>query len=326
MLLSRSAGAALGLLLVLLVGPLLGLGGTADAGDCRREALAQLRASSPNGFTTYERISDPGFFEGWIDCGDAQFDLSTAVHESTHFITSETDAFPLVGGGAIARPHDVSTFFPPSRIANRFETDSFTSIYLKRGKASSADDFLYLLDEFNAYTHDLATAVDLRHLTSPDQAVDHRDGLAAMMAFVEVYAETARSSETDTWRALRQPPAASTVAALWTRAEQVMASSCGIPNFGTSDRVYLRRVCAAGQTSAVAEILGRPPACPSACLDPAADPTAEVAAEPAADFEPDGIELATTAPAEPRRPGMARRPRHPFAGNVGPRRHPLDGD
>ena len=37
-------------------------------------------------------------------CDDAQFDLSTAVHESTHFISSEIDAFPLVGGGAVERP------------------------------------------------------------------------------------------------------------------------------------------------------------------------------------------------------------------------------
>ena len=141
-------------------------------------ALDRLRASSPGGFSIYEQTGESAFLVGWIDCADAQFDLSTAVHESAHFIASETDMFPLVGGGAIERPHEVSAFYPPAAIADRFKHDDFAAIYLRGGKASSSGDFLYLLDELNAYSHDLATAVDLRALTAPDEAVDHRDGCA----------------------------------------------------------------------------------------------------------------------------------------------------
>ena len=119
-------------------------------------------------------------------------------------MTGETDAFPLVGGGAVERPHEVSGFMPPWRIAAQFGSDSYTSTYLKRGKASSADDLLYLLDELNAYTHDLSAAVDLKALRSREEIVDHRDGLAALMAFTSAYAETARATDAATGRGCRR--------------------------------------------------------------------------------------------------------------------------
>jgi hypothetical protein len=257
----------LALALALCLGP-----GSALAGpDCRQRGLEELRAHSPDGFAVYTRLANPAFFTGWIDCSDAQLDLSTAVHESTHRITSEADAFPLVGGGEVRRPHEVSGFFPPSRIAGQFKPDEHVATYLQPGRASSATDLLYLLDELNAYTHDLNAAVDLKHMTRPNQAVDHRDGLAALMAFVAGYAATAKATEPATWRGLQQPKVATAIAALWGRAEGVMASSCGIPDFGTSDRDYIRRVCSAGSQAALAPILGRPPLCPTACLEPGAD-------------------------------------------------------
>jgi hypothetical protein len=125
--------------------------------ECLRTSLDHLRASSPDGYAIYKQVADPDFFGGWIRCDDAQFDLSTAVHEATHVVTSEIDAFPLIGGGTIKLPHEVSKFYPPNKIARRFKADDFTTIYLRLGKASSSTDFLFLLDELNAYSHDLAT-------------------------------------------------------------------------------------------------------------------------------------------------------------------------
>ena len=294
--------------------------GAAATSDCRQAAMAQLRASSADGVAIFRQTDQPGFFESWLDCGDAQYGLPTAIHESTHVVTSETDAFPLVGGGAIARPHEVSAFFPPYRIAGRFTADDFTGIYLARGKASSATDFLYLLDEFNAYSHDLAAAVSLKALASPNEAVDHRDGLAAMMAFLVAFSETARASEPETWGGLRRPPVARTISALWNRAERVMASACGIPNFGSSDRAYLRQVCAAGPGSALEEILGRAPVCPTACLETTPETAAaEAEVAPSSDAT-DGSEVDVTEQT------ASIRPRHPFGGNAGPRRHPAPRD
>src|SRR5262249_17761038 len=159
----------------------------------------RLRGSAPQGFAVYQAIQDKKFFLSWISCNEAQLGLSTAVHESVHYITAETDAFPLVGGGQLKRPHEVSEFFAPSLIAGKFKANDFVTTYVRPGSASSSTDFLYLLDELNAYTHDLNTAVALSRAQAAveegDEEVDHRDGLAALMAFVALYVERAEESE-----------------------------------------------------------------------------------------------------------------------------------
>src|SRR6185295_6531668 len=98
---------------------------------------------------------------------EAQLGLPTAVHESVHYITAELDAFPLVHGGQSKRPHEVSAFYAPQLIAAKFKRNDFVTTYLQPGGASSATDFRYLLDELNAYTHDLNTAVALSRSHGP---------------------------------------------------------------------------------------------------------------------------------------------------------------
>jgi hypothetical protein len=265
------------------------LNSAATAADCRPAAIERLRAASPEGFAIYRKVKDEKFFLGWISCGEAGFGLPTAVHESVHYITAETDAFPLLGGGELKRPHEVSAFFAPSLIAARFKGSDFVTTYLQPGAASSAGDFLYLLDELNAYTHDLAAAVSLhRSQASTDEGdhVDHRDGLAALMAFVALYVERAEQSEPATWRGLTEPRAARIVSALWGQAEKVMASSCGIPNFGTEDRLLIRQFCQRGPQAALQKVIGRAPICPAACL--ATTPVAVREVKPRADTMPTG--------------------------------------
>jgi hypothetical protein len=279
-----------------------GLSSAAQAADCRPAAIERLHASAPEGFAIYQKTKDKKFFLTWISCGEAQRGLPTAVHESVHYITAETDAFPLVGGGQLKRPHEVSAFFAPQLIAGKFKANEFVTTYLRPGSASSSTDFLYLLDELNAYTHDLNTAVNLsrsRGLEHGDE-VDHRDGLAALMAFVALYAERAEQSEPATWSGLLQPRAAKTVSELWGRAEKVMASSCGIPNFGTQDKSLIRLFCQGRPQAALQKILGRAPVCPAACLKPV--PVA------ARDSKP----LAETMPTGSVRPNPAMNPARPF--------------
>ena len=168
------------------------------------------------------------------------------------------------------RPHEVSAFFAPSLIAGKFKANDFVTTYLRPGSASSSTDFLYLLDELNAYTHDLNTAIALSRSRAPVEQgadeIDHRDGLAALMAFVALYVERAEESEPATWSGLLQPRVAKTVSELWGRAEKVMASSCGIPNFGTQDKPLIRQFCQSRPQASLQKILGRAPVCPTACL------------------------------------------------------------
>ena len=270
----------------------------AHADDCRTRAIETLRASAPQGFAIYRQIKDKAFFLNWIACDEAQLGLSTAVHETVHYITAETDAFPLLHGGQLKRPHEVSAFFAPSLIAAKFKDNDLVATYLRPGQASSSSDFLYLLDELNAYTHDLHTAVDLRRSRAPNEhdgyEVDHRDGLAALMAFVALYVARAEESEPATWSGLREPRVARTVSELWGSAENVMASSCGIPNFGSEDVSLIRQFCQARPQASLHKILGRAPVCPTACLkavpvasgDADPTPTGSVRANPAATLRP----------------------------------------
>jgi hypothetical protein len=279
----------------------------AAASDCRSAAIERLRVAAPDGFAIYQKIKDKTFFHNWISCSEAGLGLPTAVHESVHYITAETDAFPLLGGGQLKRPHEVSVFFAPSLIAARFKASDFVTTYLRPGAASSSGDFLYLLDELNAYTHDLAAAVALSRShgsTEEGDQVDHRDGLAALMAFVALYAERAEQSEPAAWSGLTEPRVAKTVSELWGRAEKVMVSSCGIPNFGTEDKALIRQFCQRGPQSALRKILGRAPVCPAACL--AGTPVATRDRTPLVDTMPTGSVRSPAA--TPARPFWSRSP------------------
>jgi hypothetical protein len=239
--------------------------------DCHPQAIRDLQRLSPRGYAIYEAMRDKGQFFGWLSCDDVQLGLATAVHESVHNLTEERDAFPLVAGGNIRRPHQVSKFFAPSEIVKDLPatlptSDIFVHDYLRPGSVTSASDFLYLLDELNAFSHDLNTAIALNSLRKDDRQVDHRDGLAAMMAFVTTYVDVARKSQQTTWQGLQRSEPKKVIQTLWAQAETVMASSCGIPDFGSKDRIYLRLVCEPAKSEALAQLLGRAPACPRACL------------------------------------------------------------
>src|SRR5436305_9964063 len=110
----------------------------AAADDCRSRAIETLRTAAPDGFAIYGQIKDKKFFLSWISCDEAGFGLPTAVHESVHYITAEIDAFPLIHGRHVQRPHDVSAFFPPSLIAGKFKPNEFVTTYLRPGSASSS--------------------------------------------------------------------------------------------------------------------------------------------------------------------------------------------
>jgi hypothetical protein len=269
------------------------------ATDCRPAAIERLRASAPEGFAIYQAIKDKKFFLGWISCDEAQFGLPTAVHESVHYLTAEIDAFPLVRGGQLKRPHHVSAFFAPALIAGKFKANDFVTAYLRPGSASSSSDFLYLLDELNAYTHDLDTAVKLSRSVEQGDQVEHRDGLAALMAFVALYAERAEQSEPATWSGLREPLVAKTVSELWGQAERVMASSCGIPNFGTQDKSLIRQFCQVRPLASMQKILARSPLCPTACLK--STPVAAIEGKPLVDAAPTGS-LRSNSRTNPARP------------------------
>ncbi|TXM97599.1 hypothetical protein FV222_15725 [Methylobacterium sp. WL103] len=235
------------------------------ARDCNAKAVDLLKAASPNGNSVFRAIAHKAFFRTWIDCEDPQYALPTAVHESVHMMTADGDVYPLVGGGAVRRPPESTALFEPARIARQFRPSLFVTTYLRVGGSTSATDFRYLLDELNAYTHDLDTAVALDGLRTPDRQLSHRDGLAALMSFVAFYVKAAEA-DPDAWTALKHPDMKNAVSALWGQAERTMIGSCRITDIGTEDRVFLTKLCERGPQTALKRLLGRAPVCPKECL------------------------------------------------------------
>ena len=239
--------------------------GPAAAGDCQARAVDVLKAASPNGYAIFQQIKDKTFFRTWLECDDTQYGLPTAVHESVHLITADTDAYPLIAGGTVKRPLERNTLFAPGRIARQFRPSLFVATYLRPGGATSAVDFRYLLDELNAYTHDLDTAIALDDLRNPDIQPAHRDGLAALMSFVALYVE-ASENDPAARNGLRRPDTATAVLTLWDQAERTMVSSCRIPGIGSEDKEFLSKLCATKTRAALERLIGRAPVCPTACL------------------------------------------------------------
>lgn len=239
--------------------------------ECHPRALAQLKRLAPEGWKVYEQAQDKTFFTRWITCDNIQLGLTTAVHETVHMLTEELEGYPLIMGGKLPRVSQARrgrAFFPPRLTSHQFDGNSnFVTTYLKPGAASSADEFDYLLNEFNAYTHDLHAATQLVSIGNRGQDVYHRDGLAALMSFVAAYVERARTEHPDTWKSLKEPQARRVVTTLWAQAEQVMANSCRLSRYGFEATGYLtQHVCKADIHHGLGELLGRPPLCPVTCV------------------------------------------------------------
>lgn len=239
---------------------------SAAAAPCHAPALEQLARLAPEGYQVYRKAKDKQFFTSWISCDNVQLGLTTAVHETVHMITEEENAYPLIDGRRLPRVPERRPLFPPRLAAGNFDpANTYVETYMRPGAATSAEEFGYLLNELNAYTHDLHAAVQLRALSVPGQSVHHRDGLAALMAFVAVYTEQARTRHVDTWRALQEPALRRTVATLWAQAEEVMGNSCRTPDYGYEAPVFLEHFCRATIHHALGTLLGRPPRCPVSC-------------------------------------------------------------
>jgi hypothetical protein len=182
-------------------------------------------------------------------------------------LTEQLDAYPLIDGGEIKRIRALERFVKPGRIAGRFKkSDDFVRTYLLPGGASSADDFTYLIDEFNAYVHDLNTAVQTYELAPKDIRLGHRDGMAALMSFVRAYVDYAEKEDPRTWAGLHRPDVKHLVTTLWSEAERTIESSCKVPRYAVDDQAFLRHICKPSNGRALGHMLGRAPRCPNACL------------------------------------------------------------
>jgi hypothetical protein len=224
--------------------------------ECQPQALRDLQRLAPEGYAVYTAVPEKKHFMFFLACDNVQLGLATAVHESVHMITEHKDGYPLINGEVVKRVHEASRFYPPREIARKFDgSDPYVQTYLRRGAASSADDFVYLLDEMNAYSHDLNTATKVASLNKSDARADHRAGLAALMSFVMSYVDGARQDKAQTWQGLQKPQVKQVVLTLWGQAETVLAKSMGVSGMGGEK--YVRVLCDRGNGAGLRELLGK---------------------------------------------------------------------
>jgi hypothetical protein len=234
----------------------------------RTELLSLLRASDPDGFAVFDRERHVGqkadtgkfVFDSFLDSGcadgsDAPSTLSTSVHETVHALRQPLHGYILIGG-AVLPDFSPGSLFAPSGLAGQFQAeDPFVQIYLVHGQASSADDFTYLLDELNAYAHDLHTSSLLDGKIPPNADGSYstpRDGTLALMSFVKAYADRAGA-------ALNAEPYRTAVRTLWKQSSDSLLENCKHRNqMSEVGKRYLKFVCSSGA-------LERPAACSATC-------------------------------------------------------------
>ena len=136
--------AALGLAIVLGNSQLIFAAPRGEPTACHGRAISDLQRLSAHGYAVYQAMADKKQFLTWVACDDIQTELSTGVHESVHVLTEMKDGYPLIGGGLVRRPHEVSRFFPPKDIAKSLDArDAYVQNYLGPNGASSKGDLMY---------------------------------------------------------------------------------------------------------------------------------------------------------------------------------------
>lgn len=288
----------------------------------RHRILDRLRHVSPAAMRVYEALRDKEFFWTWVKKDDppamlAQ-NLQTAVHESLHSLRQDMgNSILAMDGSRLQLPGPARRMMELASIADRFRRAGIAEgatgdgsnfqTYVRRGAASSAIDFSYLLDEFNAYIYDRNIAEQLNSAFNGGGSGLNPYGVVSMMAFVGEYAAAARQTNPETWKNLTDPAVAKTVATLWQQgldvAERALAAHGEFPT-DNETRVYAGMYKSPDVTramTAIAQAAGVALAPPS--LDQAASGPASLRIARAAEEEPNTGPLAiadeTARPAEP---------------------------
>lgn len=224
-----------------------------EAKPCFDRAVHLLRERSPNEYKIYEMLNSETFFNIWLECDETNFNVTTALHESVHRLSflrrraqrNSIYSFPLPDGRFL----DVTRlqFFNRDLIASDIaesDRDMYFDAYLT-GR-SGAQSLLVLLDELNAYTHELILARDLAPLYPRQSRVSHRDGVARMMHFTALYLKRALHQhgplELETLDNLKHPAIANLIATLWKAAETALKQTCSLGSLGVEDAAILSKV------------------------------------------------------------------------------------
>jgi len=220
---------------------------------CLEPALELLRKHDPEGYRVYTAADDASSFSFWLDCSTPNMSLPSAVHETTHGLSTRSPArgrygFHMPDGSILEVPRHQSLFYRDEigQLLEKSERGNYYNTYLTGD--SGKQDLLVLLDELNAYARGLLTAARLGHLLPENMSSSDRDGLATMMYYTQLYVMQARLQHPAVWNTLAQDKAyLELVQRLWLNAEAALREACSQQRLGINDGTILAKVYAAGQ-------------------------------------------------------------------------------
>ena len=207
------------------------------------DGLAQRRY--PDG-VAFIAAQDDKMLASWLQGAPQTFGglasrFDTAVHEGSHVWVAKhfdprTISFPVRADLAV-RVKRLTTFdrseIMPLRASGGAD-DSYATTYLTG--ASGAQGFDTLLDEYDTYTHSLASRYCTRDLLEPNTRVSARDGILAMMYYVGLYLRLAREKHAADYAAiLGDAGHRRLVLTVWSRAELWLRRSAPFDALGIAD-------------------------------------------------------------------------------------------
>lgn len=231
--------------------------------ECVNESNSLISQYSTTGVKVRNLMGDEKeSFEIWFNCDDTDrtmmlISMTTAIHESVHYLTDVLNAYPLINNSK-APMVDSDSLPPPHKVNYLFnKKETLVEIYLTEGDetASSSDHFNFLLNEMNAYAFDLKSVIEfIPYATGLKEGGNSfRDGTAAMMAFTAAYVNSLKN--TSHWDKLVEMKP--TIKVLWDQSEAVFNESCKYPFLGgTESEEDFKKVMRA-QQDGINTLLGR---------------------------------------------------------------------
>lgn len=232
--------------------------------DVRAAFLEVSRLRYPPGVGFVEAQTDAQL-EQWLSRGKATFAAAmeayeTVVHEGSHIwgfagFGGSGYRYRVVDDDLVVRTAFLDNF-DRSEILDRHpdaQGDFYASTYLT-GR-SGAQGFNTLLDEYNAYTHSLASRYCTRDLIGRGASTSAKDGILTFMWYVETYLRIAREDHPGDYAAiLADAGHVEVILAVWDRAESWLDKAADVPGLGIDHVALAKRVYEADNLAEITRV------------------------------------------------------------------------
>ena len=217
--------------------------------SCAGAAINTLKQVDAQGFTVLANLPKPSEASRFLNCNRSDYDLGTLVHESSHMVTQShftgrEFSMLLPDGKLHTVPYD-EHFFKLTELQvdlPQRDIDHYAETYIFGG--GQQQSFPWMLDELNAYTHELITMTHLSQAGIKSVTSSYRDGPTRFMHYVELYLRRARVAHPEQWEKIAsEPKYLDLIQNLWHHAESAISESCphdelGIASEGIFPEVY----------------------------------------------------------------------------------------